>query len=291
MENKIYLKDEELEELFKNRIIQHNSYNSNSELFQYGDIIFKIYNGENESTSFNKCVINNIFNKYSHLNIIDELILPEKILIYNMHTVGFSMPFIEGTLLEEIISKDLNYNMKKIFLNLLNVINKFDELPFEFCIGDMHEKNIIIDSNNNVKIIDPDSFIIDNNKLCINKKYLVGKYANYYFNNFELKKVKSFIDYYSLLCIILNYSFKGIIEDVLDPITWLRNNSQFKDIHSILFRVDENFILNEEDIDIILDLKNNINYKFTKKHDAHKDIKRVRKLLKENSKYYSFITE
>ena len=280
MENKLYLKDEELEELFKNRIIQHDNYNSNSELFIYGNTIFKIYNGDSPIDSFNKNVINNIFNKYNYLTNINELVLPKKLLIYNKHIVGFSMPYIEGNSLEEIINNNKDYNMKDIFIKLLNVINTYKELPFEFFIGDMHEKNIIIDKNNNIKIIDPDSFIIDNNKLCIDNEYLVGKYPNHYFNNNELKRINYSSDYYSLLCIILNYLFKNIIEDTSNPITWIKEEQQFKEIHPLLNRVDEHFILKEEDIYNLFEVKNKLNYKYIENQEIKKEIQRIRKVYK-----------
>lgn len=282
MENRIYLKDEQLEKLFKNKIIQQDNFNSNSELFKYSDTIFKIYNGNRKIDLFNKSVINNIFNKYPYLNSINELVLPQKLLIYNKHIVGFSMPYIEGISLEEMINKEKDYNMKSIFNNLLNIINKCKRLPFEFYIGDMHEKNIIIDNNNNIKIIDPDSFIIDDNKLCIDGKYLIGKYANNYFDNSELKRIKNSSDYYSLLCIILNYSFKGIIEDIADPVTWLKEEPQFKEIRPILDRVDENFVLKENDIDNIFEFKNRLNYKYIENKELAKEIQRFRKVLKKH---------
>lgn len=282
MENKLYLKDEELEELFKFKIIQQDNFNSNSDLFKYGNTIFKIYNGNNTLDIFNKSVINNIFNKYNYLSNIKELVLPKKLLIYNNHIVGFSMPYIEGNSLEEIINNNKDYNMKDIFIKLLNVINTYKELPFEFFIGDMHEKNIIIDNNNNIKIIDPDSFIIDNNKLCIDNEYLVGKYPNHYFNNNELKRINYSSDYYSLLCIILNYLFKNIIEDTSNPITWLKEEQQFKEIHEYLYKINEHFILKEEDINNLFEFKNKLNYKYIENQEVKKEIQKIRKVLKKH---------
>jgi hypothetical protein len=284
MENNYYLKDEQLEELFKNRIIQYDNYNSNSELFINGDTIFKIYNGDSELDTFNKSVIKNIFNKYKYLSNINELVIPSSILIYNNHIVGFSMPYIEGNSLEEIINKDKDYDMKNIFNSLLSVIIKCEELPFDFSIGDMHEKNIIVDKDNNVKIIDPDSYIIDNNKLCIDGEYLVGKYPNHYYNNCELERIKNSTDYYSLLCIILNYSFKDIIEDIGDPVNWIKQEEQFKELHPIMDRVDENFVLREEDIDKILDLKERIDYTPKDNKEVINEIKRITKSTKEYRK-------
>ncbi len=281
MINKLVLKDEKLEELFNNRIIQNNNSNANSELFIYKNDVFKIYNGDSEIDNYNLNTINNIFSKYKYLSTIKELVLPKELLIYNNEIVGFSMPYIKGLSLEEIINNklDKNYNMKEIFINLLNIIKKSEELPFEFIIGDMHEQNIIIDEDNNIKIIDPDSFIIDNNKICIDGEYLVGRYPNHYYDNSELMKVNSSIDYYSLLCIVLNYEFKDINGDISNPVNWLKKDSQFNGINHILNRVDNNFVLTENDIEEIIIFKNNLNYEY-KEYDVEKEIKRVRKLLK-----------
>ena len=282
MENRRYLKDEELEDLFRNRIIQHDNFNSNSELFKYGDIVLKIYNGDSEVDLFNKRVISNIFNMYSYLKDIGELVLPKDILIYNGYTVGFSMPYIEGKSLEEIINQKIDYDMKSIFIRLLDLINRCKKLPFDFCIGDMHEKNIIIDNDNNIRIIDADSFIIDNNKLFIDGRYILGKYANHYFNDSQLERIKNACDYHSLLCIILNYLFKGIIEDVMNPVAWLKEDSQFEEIYPILDRVDENFILNEEDIYKLFEFKNRLNYKYIRQQETQKEIDRIRRVLKKH---------
>lgn len=280
MANKIYLKDEDLENLFKVRIIQYDNPNANAELFICNDIVIKIYYGNSKHIKFNINVINNIFSKLSFFRNINELVLPKDLIIYNNNIVGFSMPYVNGTTLEEIINKKIytEYDMKKIFINLLSIINKFNNLPFRFFIGDMHEKNIIIDKNGKINIIDSDTFIIDNNKLCIDGEYLVGKYVNHFYNNSELEKIQISADYYSLLCIILNYVFKDIIEDVSEPVNWLKNNSQFKQIYPILNRVDENFILSEDDINRIFNFKDNLKYKYKDNNKLLKKIKKIRKL-------------
>ena len=281
MENKIYLKDDDLEKFFKVRIIQCDNHNANAELFIHDDLVFKIYHGDNTYNKFNINVINNIFSKLSFFKKINELVLPKDLIIYNNNIVGFSMPYINGITLEEIINENLysDYDIKKIFINLLNIINKFKDLPFKFFIGDMHEKNIIIDKNGNINIIDPDSFIIDNKKLCINNEYLVGKYINHFYNNSELKKIQISADYYSLLCIVLNYAFKDIIEDKSEPISWIKKDIQFKELYPILNRINENFVLLESDINEIFDFKNNLKYEYKDNKKLLKEIKRIRKLL------------
>ncbi len=282
MVDKMIITDDDLEELFKNRIIQYDNFNSNSELFIYNDTVIKIYNGDSETTRYNINVINNILDKYSILKSIKELVLPNELIIYNNKVVGFSMPYVKGITLEKIITDKLysDDDMKNLFIRLLNIINKLDSLPFNFCIGDMHEKNIIIDSNDKINIIDCDSFIINDNKLCIDGNYIIGKYANNHYKNKELQKINLPLDYFSLLCVILNYSFGNIIEDKISPVDWLKGDSQFNEIRNILDRANKNFVLLESDINDIFSFKENMNYKKKDNSELIKELTRVKSIAK-----------
>lgn len=273
----------------ENRIIQVGNYNANAELFIYNKTVIKIYNGDDNHNTFNINVIKNIFSKLSVLSSISELVLPKNLIVYNDNIVGFSMPYINGITLEKTVNKNLysDQEIKKIFLRLLNIINRCHNLPFHFYIGDMHEKNIMIDKNNKIYIIDPDSFIINDNKLSIDGKYLIGKYTNHFYNNSEIEKIQSSADHFSLLCMILNYAFKNIIEDTSEPVTWLKSDLQFKEIYPILNRVNENFILSEEDINKIFDFKNKLEYKPKDNKELLREIRRVRTIAKKVIIYHN----
>lgn len=273
----INLKDNSLKNVLKTKIVQKDNYNSNSELFIYNDLVLKIYD-DSIYSSFNIDVINKINTRKSFLNNIEELVLPKDLVIYNNRIVGFSMPYIEGITLDTIIEEELysEEEMKKIFFSILDIINKFSSLPFSFFIGDLHEKNIIIDKNFKNNIIDSDSFIIDNNKLFVNGNYLVGKYVNHYYNNSELEKINLTADYYSLLCIVLNYLFKGIIDDVSNPVSSLKRNSQFNELFTILENVDKNFILSKDDINKIFNFKKTLKYQYKENKELIKLIKKIR---------------
>ena len=276
MEDKIIIKDNDLEELFKNRIIQEDNFNSYSELFIHNNEVIKIYNDIDSYSKHNISVINNILNKKDYLKKIDGLVLPNNLLIYNNNIVGFSMPYIKGITLDNIINNNLydEDTIKEIFINILDIINSFKQIPFDFYIGDLHEKNIIIDEDKKVNIIDCDSFIIDNNKLCIDNNYILGKYANTHYSNNELKEIDIKADYYSLLCMILNYTFKDIIEDKLDPVNWIKEDNQFKEIYPIKDRT----ILSKDDIDNIFDFKKDLNYKEKDNKLLLKEINRIRNI-------------
>ena len=276
MEDKIIIKDNDLEELFKNRIIQEDNFNSYSELFIHNNEVIKIYNDIDSYSKHNISVINNILNKKDYLKKIDGLVLPNNLLIYNNNIVGFSMPYIKGITLDNIINNNLydEDTIKEIFINILDIINSFKQIPFDFYIGDLHEKNIIIDEDKKVNIIDCDSFIIDNNKLCIDNNYILGKYANTHYSNNELKEIDIKADYYSLLCMILNYTFKDIIEDKLDPVNWIKEDNQFKEIYPIIDKT----ILSKDDIDNIFDFKKDLNYKEKDNKLLLKEINRIRNI-------------
>ena len=280
MEDNIYITDSDLKDLFKNRIIQFDNYNSYSELFIHNNEIIKIYNDKNSYSEFNINVVKNILNKKSFLKEINGLVLPNNLLIYNNQIVGFSMPYINGITLQEIINNNIYDDeiIKKLFIKILDIIDRFNKLNFSFYIGDLHEQNIIIDNNKNVNIIDPDSFIIDNNKLCIDGNYIIGRYANSYFNNSELKEINNSVDYYSLLCMILNYVFKDIIEDKLDPVNWLKYDDQFKELYPIINRINNNFILYKDDINNIFNFKKDFIYKKKDNKLLLKEINRIRNI-------------
>ena len=67
----------------------------------------RIYSMPFSLNPFPFSVIRNIFRKKEYLNKIDELVLPLDLLIYNGKTVGFSMPYIQGNTLYDIIRYNL----------------------------------------------------------------------------------------------------------------------------------------------------------------------------------------
>ena len=222
-------------------------------------------------------VIKQLFDNYFELISIKELVLPKEYIFYNNTIVGYSMPYINGLSLHEIIENNSLYTsyMRLIFIRLLNMIENIKTLPFDFYIGDMHEKNIIVDKHLNPYIIDCDSFIINNNKLKINNTTVIGKYPNQYFNNDELKKINISSDYFCLFSIILNYSFKDIINYNNKPVEFIKNHSEFKRLNNI-----NDFYITEDDINNIFKLKYNLKYKFNNNDEKiiKKELKRIKKI-------------
>ena len=251
--NKILISDSDILKLFRNRISQEGNLNANSELFIDGDKILKIYFGEDKLNKYNLSVIRNIFRKKEYLNKIDELVLPLDLLIYNGKTVGFSMPYIQGNTLYDIIRYNLldEEEIKRIFIKLVNIVHSFSNLPFDFYLGDLHEKNIILDDELNIRIVDCDSFIIDNKKLVLDDGISMGKYLNGCFDIRKLRKIKKSGDYFSILCMIFNYLFSNIVNySCPNTIDIIQRKVKSMVLDRIFDRVNDiySFELNEDDI-------------------------------------------
>ena len=279
MVNKKIIYDYELEKLFTNMIIQTDNINRNSELFIHDNEVLKIYVDNKKMYKYNLQVLKEIIKKEKYLRSIKELVLPNSLIIYNNNIVGYSMPYIEGyTLLEIIDKKLLNDNEIKIIFNkILDLINRLKELPFNMFIGDLHEKNVIINDELNINIIDCDSYVINNKKLIKDREVIIGKYSNIYYNNKELKRINIASDYICLLSMLLNYVFKGNI-DMMNPIEYIKCHSEFNNLSYLVKRLDKfnNFYLTCDDIDYIFNLKNKIivddNY------ELKNEIKRIRRI-------------
>ncbi len=279
MVNKIVIKDSELKSIFAGRIIQAENDNRNAEICIYNNLVYKIYTGNKRTYKHNLYVLKQIIKKYKYLNAIKELILPTNLLVYNNDIVGYTMPYANGLLLGDILKDNLlnDEEKKLIFKKILSLIDRLKVLPFDIFIGDIHEKNIIVDNELNIKVIDCDSFIINNKKLIVNNMILMGRFPNNYYSNQELKNIGIAADYLSLFSLILNYVFKNIINQI-EPVNFVKNNSEFNELNYILDRLKEpnNFYLTDKDIDNIFKLKNTIAYDDSS--DLQKQLTRIRKI-------------
>ena len=121
--------------------------------------------------------ITTLINYSDTLGQIEELVLPDSILVIGGKVVGCTMPFIEKsanlqTVLENKetpLEERLTY-LKQIAL-VLEKIENLSDFPYEFHIGDLHEGNCIL-KDGKIKIIDLDSAYISNNTP-FQSKYLV----------------------------------------------------------------------------------------------------------------------
>lgn len=135
----------------------------------------------NGNTFGNKLqTINSLIDNKEELDI-EEIVFPEKIATVGGEIVGFTMPLIESINLSTALrDKDITNEKKIDYLKQIGMILEKMKLRREytnisdFYINDLHESNFIVDSNDNVKVIDIDSCKINHNKI-FNSKYLSSR--------------------------------------------------------------------------------------------------------------------
>jgi len=252
--NYLELSDKDIEKIFVDRIIQSENFNSYSELFIYNNEVYKIYLKNPELSKQNIDTIIKLFEYKNEVSQIKEIVLPRKLLVYNNQIVGYKMPLIKGTLLIDVLQYEKldKTTIKSYFIQLLRIINQTRSFSFQFSFNDLHEKNIIIDKDGNLNIIDSDGFVINNNMYREQNTIVYGKYLN---NSITTKEPNS-IDYICLLCMILNYLLKDVKDYNFNPLSLFESSK----IHNItikeIFRKVrfKSFILTEQDIENLFSL-------------------------------------
>ena len=278
------------------KIQQENNFNSYSSLFIVDNKVIKIYTDRYDKVKFNIITLKSLFEKEKYLRKIKELVLPNKLIKHKNNIVGFSMPYIKGLTLEEIINNN-SYSEKEIeeiFIKILNVIIELSKLPFDFCLADLHEKNVIVDSNKNIHLIDCDGFVIDDNQMVIDGSILMGKYLEQKNKDEDLNGVNVSGDYFCLLCMVINYIFKNKIHTIDD----LKDFSEYLDdkyLNKIITRASDikNFKLTQSDIEMLFSQINYYNEKYeTYQNDIGKllEVELIR-IRKKNNSSSNFIVK
>lgn len=278
------------------KIQQENNFNSYSSLFIVDNKVIKIYTDRYDKVKFNIITLKSLFKKEKYLRKIKELVLPNKLIKHKNNIVGFSMPYIKGLTLEEIINNN-SYSEKEIeeiFIKILNVIIELSKLPFDFCLADLHEKNVIVDSNKNIHLIDCDGFVIDDNQMVIDGSILMGKYLEQKNKDEDLNGVNVSGDYFCLLCMVINYIFKNKIHTIDD----LKDFSEYLDdkyLNKIITRASDikNFKLTQSDIEMLFSQINYYNEKYeTYQNDIGKllEVELIR-IRKKNNSSSNFIVK
>lgn len=241
-------------------IHQVDNLNSYSSLFIVNNEVIKIYTDQYDKVKFNIINLKQLIKKKKYLSKIKELVLPNQLINKENQVIGFTMPYIKGLTLEEIIDNKLytKEQIKEIFLKILKVIDELETLPFNFCLADLHEKNVIVDSTTSINLIDCDGFVVDNNQMLIDNKIIMGKYLNRNYTTEELKNINTSGDYVCLLCMIINYLFKNRfsnIEEINEFNKYIHDEYLDNLIHRTLNI--KKFKLTKIDIETLF---NNINY-------------------------------
>ena len=112
---------------------------------------------------------------------IDEIVFPEKIATVGGEIIGFTMPLIDSINLSTALrSREISNERKIKYLKQIGTILEKMKLRREytsvsdFYINDLHESNFIVDTNDNVRVIDIDSCKINGNGI-FSSKYLSSK--------------------------------------------------------------------------------------------------------------------
>lgn len=223
------------------------------------DKIFKKFFITNGKDFGNKLTtINSLIDYKDEINI-EELVIPDCLVSIKSTIVGYAMDRIYGFNLSSII-----YNSKITFDEKIDILKKFGLVLRkmenvrkytsiqDFYIGDIHEENIMVDKNGNVRIIDLDSCKILNNlasptrylqslkrKNIINQKYTIDSI------NPDIITPSEQTDYYCFIILLLNTLYQG-------NITQLEINEYYKYIEFL-----QNIGINKELIEQFNNLYNN----------------------------------
>jgi len=272
------VKFDELNSLLPYKYTLYDNANRNSDIYIKGGLVYKIYTLEDERTSSNIYTLRKLIILKEAFANIPEIVFPNDLLTCNDKIIGFVMNEIKGkTLMEYIINNELSTEeLKSIYLKISNLISKMKSLAFTVSIGDLHERNIIIDDSLDIHIIDPDSFIINNKP----NKYMEKDYYGEYITDGLKKSINK--DELCLLAIIINQVFKDIFHGCNNVIELVRKDRRFKKLHNLIDKCknEKGFNLEESDINLIFDLKNQMDSNYNVEVDVYSEFKRIRNMLK-----------
>lgn len=188
--------------------------------------MLKVFYNNSDSNFSNKLfTINELIDKKEIINM-NELVIPEKILIINDEVKGFSMPYIKSVSFETVLNDFKIDNLNKIeyFKQISNILKKMDQLRknselSDFYLNDIHENNFIVNNETDkINVVDLDSCKIGGNKPFaskyltmygpisnMNSKYKLNNDIN--FSSYVIPDKNT--DLYCYTMMIINFLFKG----------------------------------------------------------------------------------
>ena len=165
--------------LSKNEIFALQNFNhhpkcigSEGEIYIYNkDRLLKFFSSTDKEFYEQKRKNIEILIKYTEvLEKLEELVLPENLVLISDDSLGLTMPLIKPAqnfyniiFKCRIHPKTKMYYLKLVAI-LLEKLNHIKGFPYELRIGDLHEGNILITPNRKIKIIDLDSAYISCNE-------------------------------------------------------------------------------------------------------------------------------
>ena len=196
-------------------------------------VIKKFYNDFGDSFGNKLLTINSLVDLKEKINI-EEIVMPEKLVVSNGQIIGFTMDYIENINLKDMfydlkIDRELIIKLLKEIGTILEKIKKLNEheIVENFYLNDLHESNFIYNlKTKHINVVDIDSCRISNNKPFAAKfltpvspvSELPGKYQVC-----ELKDALGYIepnmnsDLYCYTIMIMNYLYKGDVQKLDIP--------------------------------------------------------------------------
>ena len=211
--NKILLTKKELNRL--KRYPTGNTISTESRLYYYKDnkLIKKFFRRENKNLDKKIKTIDDINN--SEISNIDELVIPKELVIVQGENIGFTIKEItNSTTLSSILDNPKIDLEKKVELlkKVGKLLQKTMSSKKEFYINDLQPYNILVDENNNIKLIDLDSSATTSKDPLISYYMTLDKKAEYIDKYHINEDGTSYPDYNSdLLC--YNYMILNTISN------------------------------------------------------------------------------
>ena len=192
-------------------------------------LVKSFYNDFGVSFGNKLLTVNSLSNQKDKINI-DELVLPEKLVVSNSKVIGYTMEYIDGTNLGLLLKdpklsreKAINYFKQiGVILEKIDKLNEYEQVD-NFHLNDIHEGNFVVDKKDIVHVVDMDSCKIDNNIPCIAKYLTPYSLVESFPNKYSQKTGKGSIgfimpdknsDLYCYNIMILNYLYQGKITDL-----------------------------------------------------------------------------
>ena len=140
-------------------------------------LVKRFYNTTGKTFSNKLYTINSLIDQKEAIGI-DELVMPEKLVVSNSEIIGYTMDYIDGTNLSLLLKDSkldreqaINY-LKQIgiILEKISKLNEYGKVN-NFYLNDIHEGNFVVNKEGIVRVVDMDSCRIDDNNPFI-AKYL-----------------------------------------------------------------------------------------------------------------------
>lgn len=164
----------------KREISQEQNLNAYTRLFIVNEkTVIKIYTSSPELAKQN---VDNLLlmRRRDDLASIKELVMPTSLIRVHGKIVGYSMPYIFGCSLYQLLEAEKVSDKVKLsaFNQLADVIRT---MPEDVSIGDLHGENVMVDADNRIHLIDIDGFSLrDGHSLtmphCSCFPNIIGKY-------------------------------------------------------------------------------------------------------------------